>query len=64
MVLGMVTPIFSIAGAALTGAVGLFAATTASSEAPAEEAAGGDDGEGMFGDFGDFDMGDWGGDDD
>eukprot|EP00438_Fugacium_kawagutii_P026577 Skav212408 [mRNA] locus=scaffold469:144248:145396:- [translate_table: standard] len=52
MVLGLVTPVFSIAGA-----VGLFAASAATSEAPAETAAEADDGEGMFGDFGDFDLG-------
>ncbi|CAE7610345.1 unnamed protein product, partial [Symbiodinium natans] len=67
MMLGLVTPIFSIAGAAITGVAGMFAASAVASEAaPAEEAAGGDDGgdwdtEGMFGDF---DLGDWGGDDD
>ncbi|CAJ1343500.1 unnamed protein product [Effrenium voratum] len=59
MVLGLVTPVFSIAAAALTGAAGLLAAGAASE--PAEEVAEADDGEGMFGDF---DFGDWGGDDD
>eukprot|EP00435_Cladocopium_sp_Y103_P046092 s2074_g13.t1 len=62
LVLGMITPVFSIAAAALTGIAGLFAASAATSEAPAD-AGEGDDGEGMFGDFGDFDLGDWGGDD-
>mmetsp|Transcript_49801 Transcript_49801/g.79370 ORF Transcript_49801/g.79370 Transcript_49801/m.79370 type:complete len:160 (-) Transcript_49801:71-550(-) len=62
LVLGVITPVFSIAAAALTGIAGLFAASAATSEAPAD-AGEGDDGEGMFGDFGDFDLGDWGGDD-
>lgn len=62
LVLGMITPVFSIAAAALTGIAGLFATSAATSEAPAD-AGDGDDGEGMFGDFGDFDLGDWGGDD-
>ncbi|CAE7423981.1 unnamed protein product [Symbiodinium sp. CCMP2592] len=71
MLLGLVTPVFSIVGAALTGVAGMFAASAVTSEAaPAEEAAG-DDGGDMFGDWGGdddgggmFDFGDWGGDDD
>lgn len=55
MVLGLASPIFSLAAAALTGAAGMFAVAAASPEPAAEEAA--EDGEGLFGDF-DFDWGD------